>query len=160
LELSKMMVLTTKDPKGNPYTSNVYFWYNPENYTCYFISRKTREHSEHILENANIAWSIIDTESYDSTAPDKKALQIQGIAKMLEWEEAMKAYNSFYRDRIWFPNFPEWHFVFECAPKRVKNLGRTTIWMKWEDNWIIIYARSLDILFTRLTASFVIMRLH
>jgi hypothetical protein len=25
LELSKMMVLTTKDPKGNPYTSNVYF---------------------------------------------------------------------------------------------------------------------------------------
>gem|GEM_PF-3651364 len=62
LEMTTMMVLATKDSEGNPYTANVYFGYNPDNYSCYFISRLTREHSKQIIENEAIAWSIINTQ--------------------------------------------------------------------------------------------------
>ena len=120
IELSKMMILATNDADWNPYTSNVYFWYNPENYKFYFISRITREHSQHIINNKNIAWSIIDTQKYWPTSDDKKALQFQGIAKVLNEEEGIDAYYKYYSDRVGFPIFPKEHFVFECTSTRLK----------------------------------------
>ncbi len=132
LDLSTMMVLATKDNQWNPYISNVYFGYNYENYTCYFISRATREHSKHILENNCVAWSIIDTNKYSSEDKDKKALQFQWKAVMLEWENAEKKYQQFYEKRIWFPKFPDSHYVFECRPAQVKIWDEELYGWEWK----------------------------
>jgi len=120
LEMTTMMVLATKDSEGNPYTANVYFGYNPDNYSCYFISRLTREHSKQIIENEAIAWSIINTQQSWPRDSDKKWLQFQWIARVLEWDESRQIFEEFYLPRINFQGLPEWHHVFECKPTQVK----------------------------------------
>ncbi|MCH2189231.1 pyridoxamine 5'-phosphate oxidase family protein [Candidatus Gracilibacteria bacterium] len=121
LEMTKMMILATQDPKRNPYTSNVYFGYNPETYNFYFISRLTREHSQHIISNGNIAWSILNTQKYIGSDQDKKGLQFQGQARLLEGDAAKTVFDTYYQPRIAFPGgLPDGHHVFECRPTKVK----------------------------------------
>lgn len=121
INLTTMMVLATKDKQWRPYTSNLYFGYNPKNYICYFISNLRREHSQHILNDKIIAWSIINTEQYWFENKDKKGLQFQWDARLLEWKEAQEKFESFYEKRIHPPAWlPENHHIFECIPKRVK----------------------------------------
>ena len=127
LELSQMMTLATLDESGNPYTANVYFAYDEE--ACYFISRATREHSQHIEKNNSIAWSIINTEKYSSNDSDKKWLQFQWKCILLEEEEWRKIFEEIYNPRIWFKNwFPEWHRVYKCIPKRLKIWDESLYW--------------------------------
>lgn len=119
LELSHMMILATLDENGKPYTSNVYFAYDEE--SCYFISRATRQHSQQIEKNNSIAWSVINTEKYSSNDSDKKWLQFQGTAEMLDEIKWKEIFEKIYNPRIWFQNgFPEWHRVYKCIPEKVK----------------------------------------
>ena len=74
IKLTTMMVIATKDENGNPYTANVYFRVD-EKYNFYFISNLRREHSNHILSDDSVAWSIINTEQYKAIDKDKKGLQ-------------------------------------------------------------------------------------
>lgn len=121
LEMTNMMILATKDNDNYPYTSNVYFGYDPENYTCYFISRLTREHSQHIITRQHIAWSIVNSEQWWDDDSNKKWLQFQWIGRLLEWTEAQEIFDIHYQPRIAFPwGLPEWHHVFECKPTSVK----------------------------------------
>jgi len=62
-ELSTMMILATIDEDGNPYTANVYFRFDWEK-NFYFCSNSKRNHSKHIEDNSNIAWSILNTQKY------------------------------------------------------------------------------------------------
>ena len=71
IHLTSMMVLATKDENGNPYTANVYFK-SDEDHNFYFISNLRREHSNHILKNDSVAWSIINTEQFVIDDRDKK----------------------------------------------------------------------------------------
>jgi uncharacterized protein YhbP (UPF0306 family) len=77
IDLTTLMVLATQDENGNPYTSNVYFGHDPETYKFYFISRLTREHSQHILNHENVAWSVVNSEQTASSGSNKRGLQFQ-----------------------------------------------------------------------------------
>ena len=135
LDMTIMMVLATQDEQGNPYTSNIYFGYAPDAYTCYFISRLTREHSQHILWKNNVAWSIVHSEQWWNDDSNKIWLQFQWIAKLLEWAEAQDIFDTHYQPRILIPwGLPEGHYIFECRPTSVK------IWdeaLFWSDGMVI-----------------------
>ena len=115
-----MMVLATKDKDGNPYTANVYFKVDEDD-NFYFISNLRREHSQHIEKDDRVAWSIINTQQYKVQDKDKKWLQFQGIAKLLDESESTNIYKKLYN-----PNKPyaeileKWHHIFKCTPTRVK----------------------------------------
>lgn len=115
-----MLILATKDEAGNPYTSNVYFWYSRNPLRFYAISRPIREHMKHIEENPQVAWSILDTQKYTPTDSDKKALQFQGAAKILDEEDGKQIYKKYYEPRIAFKSMPEGHRVFELTPTMLK----------------------------------------
>ncbi len=120
LDMTTMMVLATKDTQWNPYTANVYFC-SDQNNVFYFKSKNYREHSKHILLNNKVAWSIINTEKYDRSAPDKKWLQFQWIARRLEWKEAEEISKKMYNiERSYGDMEKEWHFIFACSPTQVK----------------------------------------
>lgn len=124
-----MMILATKDEFSNPYTSNVYFKYD-NNYKFYFESKIYREHSKHIINNSNIAWSIINTEKYKKDDKDKKWLQFQWNARILKWSEAEEINKKIYNiERSFSEMEKEWHYIFECTPKNVK------IWDEEIYNW-------------------------
>ena len=127
LDLSLMTVLATLDATGNPYTANVYFWYDDE--ACYFISRPTREHSQHIVHHSSIAWSIFNSEKYAANDGDKKWLQFQGECIELDEVFGKHIFDTVYNPRIGFKNwFPEWHRVYKCIPKRLKIWDESLYW--------------------------------
>ena len=120
IHLTTMMVLATKDENGNPYTANVYFRVD-EKYNFYFISNLRREHSHHIEKDAHVAWSIINTEQYQAKDKDKKWLQFQGIAKLLDESESTEIYKKLYNpDKPYSEILEKGHRIFECIPTRVK----------------------------------------
>ncbi len=115
-----MMVLATKDWEWNPYTSNVYFKVDEE-YNFYFKSKKFREHSKHIENNAQVAWSILNTEKYLPSSTDKKGLQFQGIAEMLTGKDAEQIQRELYKKEMsFFEILQGGHMIYKCTPKRVK----------------------------------------
>ena len=95
ISLTKMIILATKDNEWNPYVSNMYFKVDPEN-NFYFRSKSFRQHSQHIMKRADVAWSIINTEKYEKDAKDKKALQFQGLCTRLSWKDAEKVSKDIY----------------------------------------------------------------
>ena len=120
IQLTTMMVIATKDQYGNPYTANVYFRVDEE-YNFYFISNLRREHSNHILGDKNIAWSIINTEQYKVEDKDKKGLQFLWIAKLLDESESTDIYKKLYNpDKPYAEILEKGHHIFRCTPTRVK----------------------------------------
>lgn len=65
-----------------PWVITVHF-YADENFNLYWMSNKVREHSEHILQNDNVAATIM---VHENTSEEKYVIgiSIQGTAQMLE----------------------------------------------------------------------------
>lgn len=120
IQLTEMMVISTISENGFPYTANVYFKSTKDN-KFYFTSKKHREHSKHIENNNNVAWSIINTELFIKTDKDKKGLQFQWTAKIVQWKEAEKIQLELFDKKIsYFEMLKSWQFLYECTPYRIK----------------------------------------
>jgi len=120
IELTTMMVIATKDESWNPYTANVYFRVD-EDYNFYFISNLRREHSNHILKDEAIAWSIINTEQYKVEDKDKKGLQFLWTGELLDESESTDIYKKLYNpDKPYAEILEKGHHIFRCTPTRVK----------------------------------------
>lgn len=123
-----MIVLATIDKDWNPYTSNMYFKVD-EGYNFYFQSKTFREHSKHIEKNNNIAWSILNSEKYEKSSPDKKWLQFQWKAEMLIGKEAEKIKKELYwKGMTFFEILQSGHMIYKCTPSRVKIWDETLYW--------------------------------
>ena len=120
IKLTTMMVIATKDEYGKPYTANVYFRVD-EKYNFYFISNLRREHSNHILSDDSVAWSIINTEQYKAIDKDKKGLQFLWTSQLLDQQEATEVYKKLYNpDKPYAEILEKGHHIFRCKPIRVK----------------------------------------
>lgn len=120
ISLTTMIVLATIDEEWNPYTSNMYFRVDDQ-YNFYFQSKTFREHSKHIKNNNTVAWSILNTEKYEKSSPDKKWLQFQWTAHMLTWKEAEKINKQLYgKEMTFFEILQSGHMIYRCTPTRVK----------------------------------------
>jgi len=128
ISLTTMMVIATKNIDGNPYTANVYFRVD-ENYNFYFISNLRREHSNHILRDGSVAWSVINTEQYQVKDKDKKGLQFlwksELLSEIASWDIYRKYYNP---DKPYTKILEKWHRIFKCTPTRVKIRDETLYW--------------------------------
>lgn len=120
IDLTTMIVLATIDTEGNPYTSNMYFKVDG-NYNFYFKSKSFREHSQHIVKNQKVAWSILNSEKYQKSDKDKKGLQFQWTAKQLMWKEAEQASKDVYGiEMSFFEMMQKGQFIYQCIPHTVK----------------------------------------
>jgi len=120
ISLTTMIVLATIDEEWNPYTSNMYFR-TDNDYNFYFQSKTFREHSKHIEKNNKVAWSILNTEKYEKSSPDKKWLQFQWIAQILTWKEAERIKKELYdKEMTFFEILQSGHMIYKCTPLQVK----------------------------------------
>lgn len=120
ISLTTMIVLATIDEQWNPYTSNMYFRVDEE-YNFYFKSKASREHSQHIVKNTNVAWSILNSEKYSLSSKDKKWLQFKGTAEMLTGKRAEEINKELYwKEMSFFEMMQNGHMIYKCTPSRVK----------------------------------------
>jgi len=83
LKSQKLLVLATNDGEG-VWVANVYYGIDSD-FNIYFVSRKSTKHSNHILQNPNVAFSICWFDS--SNHKNRKAIQGRGVCRPTEKEE-------------------------------------------------------------------------
>ena len=112
----KLVVVATHNEHG-PWVANVYYGVN-EKGVLYFISREGAKHSQMILKDPNVAFSICWFDL--SNHKNRKAIQGLGVCRMAENEEEIKIGVSLHNQN--FPEFKEritidWIHANEFAAK-------------------------------------------
>jgi uncharacterized protein YhbP (UPF0306 family) len=87
-------VLATLSESGLPYPSNVFFGWD-DNVNLYFASKRHRAHSQHLFKNPHVAVSFINSHKYTIDSPDKVGVQIQGMCRELQGQEAQDAFKHY-----------------------------------------------------------------
>ena len=80
LESQKLLVLSTVDEQGNPWTCNVY--YSVDNkLNIFFVSPVSTKHIQHIKHNQRVSFSVPWFNPDDLT--DRKAIQGAGVCEQV-----------------------------------------------------------------------------
>lgn len=75
---NEYLTLATTDEAGNPWTCILAYAYD-ENYSFYFVSLPTAQHSQHITRNSNVSFTI-----FDSHQDFGKGVGLQGTGVVTE----------------------------------------------------------------------------
>lgn len=81
LESQKLLVLSTVDESGNPWTSNVYFSIDKDT-NIFFVSPAFTKHVKHIEISPNVSFSVAWFDP--DNLVNRKAVQGTGICKRLK----------------------------------------------------------------------------
>lgn len=100
LRSQRLMVLASQGEEV--WISNVYYGVT-EDFTFYFISSKVTKHSEQILKNPKVAFSIVwfDPQNHK----DRKAVQGSGVCRLASSEEGVETGVRLHNEL--FPEFKE-----------------------------------------------------
>lgn len=98
LKSQKVVSIATQD-SGSPWIANVYYGID-EDFKFYFISSKESKHSQHILKNPSIAFSVCWFDPHNHK--NRKAVQGLGTCRLAQSEEEVARGVTVYNQ-----NFPE-----------------------------------------------------
>lgn len=98
LKDQKLIVVATQGDQ--PWVANIFYGID-DDFKIYFISSKETVHSEHILKNNNIAFSVAWFNPEDHT--DRKGVQGRGICRVAKDNEEIKKGVQLHNER--FPEF-------------------------------------------------------
>lgn len=125
LKSQKIIVIASND--GDTWVANVYYGVDKK-FRLYFLSEEGTKHSQQIMKNPKIAFSIVWFNKDDPS--DRKAVQGQGICKIAETDEEIKIgaelYNSLfpqYASKIdvdWVKNNKEGSHIYIIEPTYMK----------------------------------------
>ena len=112
IENRKLLVLSTVDEEGNPWTSNVYYSADKD-LNLFFISPPDTKHSQHIKNKSQVSFSIPWYDEKDLA--NRKAIQGTGICRRItNAGEIIKLLKNHYK------YYPLWKSVITYKAMREK----------------------------------------
>lgn len=81
LKQQKLLVLSTVDKEGNPWSCNVYFSVN-DNVEIFFVSPTSTNHVQHLKHNSKVSFSV--PWYNDAELSDRKAIQGTGLCSQVK----------------------------------------------------------------------------
>lgn len=96
----KLLVLSTVDENGNPWTCNVYFSINKD-FNLFFVSALEAKHSQHIAKNSKVSFSVPWFD--EKNLANRKAVQGTGVCqRVTNAKEIIKLLKNHYK------YYPSW----------------------------------------------------
>lgn len=100
IKSKKLLILSTVDKKGRPWTCNVYFSVDKD-FNLFFVSSPNSNHSKHIKDNPHVSFSIAWHDEED--LGNRKGVQGTGTCKRVtNASEIIKLLKNHYK------YFPSW----------------------------------------------------
>jgi len=110
LENRKLLVLSTIDDNGNPWTCNVYFSVDKD-FNLFFVSSPKTKHGQHIAKNSQVSFSIPWFD--EKNLANRKAVQGTGVCqRVTDAKETIRLLKNHYK------YYPSWQSVITYEAMR------------------------------------------